>query len=422
MSRIKSFRITPWIIWCCVLGLMLFIGLVAGILVFWKGLWITNLTDLIPWGLWIAIDLSAIALSAGAFMLCAGVYLLGLKRYQPLARTATFIGLTGYTTAMLALLLDIGRPDRFWHSLIYWNVHSPLWEVTMCVMLYLTVLVLESLPIFASYEPLDRRFPRLTQAMRRTHHFAPVLAICGLGLSMLHQSSLGAIYGVLIAHPLWFRPDVAVLFIVSAIVGGTSLTVFVSMLAARLTRRAVVDDRMLQSVSIFIGWALVVYLYSRAWDTFAMTYTYQPGRTEGLHLLTSGPLAFNFWVMELLLGAVVPIVLLLNPRTRANPILRMIAVACVAIGVVAYRWDTNLSGLMVVLSYLPGQATVYYASYRPSLVEIGAALGLVGYALMMLSVGVRYLKVVDHTSALAEEEVPEARAIPQVAPQAATTD
>jgi molybdopterin-containing oxidoreductase family membrane subunit len=178
----------------------------------------------------------------------------------------------------------------------------------------------------------------------------------------------------------------------------------------------------LQSVSIFIGWALVVYLYSRAWDTFAMTYTYQPGRTEGLHLLTSGPLAFNFWVMELLLGAVVPIVLLLNPRTRANPILRMIAVACVAIGVVAYRWDTNLSGLMVVLSYLPGQATVYYASYRPSLVEIGAALGLVGYALMMLSVGVRYLKVVDHTSALAEEEVPEARAIPQVAPQAATTD
>ncbi len=67
----------------------------------------------------------------------------GLKRYQPIARTATFVGLIGYTMAMLALVLDIGRPDRFWHALVYWNEHSLLWEVTMCVMLYLTVLVFE---------------------------------------------------------------------------------------------------------------------------------------------------------------------------------------------------------------------------------------------------------------------------------------
>ena len=82
-------------------------------LVFWQGLQVTNLTDLVPWGLWITIDLSSIAMSAGAFSLCAAVYLVGLKRFQPIARTATFIGLIGYTMAMLCLLLDIGRPDRF---------------------------------------------------------------------------------------------------------------------------------------------------------------------------------------------------------------------------------------------------------------------------------------------------------------------
>ena len=48
-------------------------------MVFWKGLGITNLTDLVPWGLWITIDLSSIALGAGAFSLCAGVYLFGLE-------------------------------------------------------------------------------------------------------------------------------------------------------------------------------------------------------------------------------------------------------------------------------------------------------------------------------------------------------
>ena len=113
--------VTPWLIWLGVMGLILLAGLTAGILVFWKGLGITNLTDLVPWGLWITIDLSSIALSAGAFSLCAGVYLFALKRYQPIARTATFVGLIGYTMAMLALVLDIGRPDRFWHALIYWN-------------------------------------------------------------------------------------------------------------------------------------------------------------------------------------------------------------------------------------------------------------------------------------------------------------
>ncbi len=114
-----------------------------------QGLHVTNLTDLVPWGLWITIDLSAIAMSAGAFSLCAVVYLVGIKRFQPVARTATYIGLIGYTMAVLCLLLDIGRPDRFWHALVYWNPHSVLWEVTICVTLYLCVLALETLPILA---------------------------------------------------------------------------------------------------------------------------------------------------------------------------------------------------------------------------------------------------------------------------------
>ena len=65
-SKLK-FVITPWIAWLAFLGIILLGGLAAGILVFWKGLSITNLTDLVPWGLWITIDLSSIALAAGAF-------------------------------------------------------------------------------------------------------------------------------------------------------------------------------------------------------------------------------------------------------------------------------------------------------------------------------------------------------------------
>ena len=397
---LKKF-VTPWTAWLAFLGIILFGGLVGGITVFWKGLGITNLTDLVPWGLWITIDLSSIALGAGAFSLCAGVYLFGLKRYQPIARTATFIGLIGYTMATLALILDIGKPERFWHSMVYWNTHSLLWEVTMCVILYLTVLVFESMPILANLEWLRKRLPKIASMMERVHHYAPFLAIIGLGLSSLHQSSLGATYGVIKARPFWFKPEMSVLFMLSAIVGGISLTLFASMLTSRLTNKARVNDALIERAAQFVGYLLIGYFYFRAWDALSVTYAYDPGRSEGLHLITKGPLAFNFWIVEMLLGMIVPMILLLYKPTRMNRFWRMIALLLVAAGVVAFRWDTNITGFLVVMPYVPGQA-IAYTSYRPSLIEIMTGAAIIAYGLTAFSLGVKYLRVVDHS--LIEEE------------------
>ncbi|MGZ9234870.1 MAG: NrfD/PsrC family molybdoenzyme membrane anchor subunit [Anaerolineales bacterium] len=394
---------TPWTAWLAFLGIILLGGLVAGILVFWKGLSITNLTDLVPWGLWITIDLSSIALGAGAFSLCAGVYLFGLKRYQPIARTATFVGLIGYTMATLALILDIGKPERFWHSMVYWNTHSLLWEVTMCVILYLTVLMLETMPIIANLEWLRKRFPKIAAKMEHIHHYAPILAIIGLGLSSLHQSSLGATYGVIKARPFWFKPDMSVLFMLSAIVGGISLTLFASMLASRLTSKAKVNDALIERAAHFVGYLLIGYFYFRAWDALAVTYAYDPGRSEGLDLLTKGPLAFNFWIVEMLLGMIVPLILLLYKPTRMNRFWRMLALLLVAAGVVAFRWDTNITGFLVVMPYVPGQV-IAYTSYKPSLIEIMAGAAIIAYGLTAFSLGVKYLRVVDHSLVEAEHE------------------
>jgi Ni/Fe-hydrogenase subunit HybB-like protein len=395
--------ITPWTAWLSFLGIILLGGLGAGILVLWKGLGITNLTDLVPWGLWITIDLSSIALGAGAFSLCAGVYLFGLKRFQPIARTATFVGLIGYTMATLALILDIGKPERFWHSMVYWNTHSLLWEVTMCVILYLSVLMLETMPILANLEWLRKRLPRIASRMEGVHHYAPVLAIIGLGLSSLHQSSLGATYGVIKARPFWFKPEMSVLFMLSAIVGGISLTLFASMLASRLTSKAKINDALIERVAQFVGYLLIGYFYFRAWDALSMTYAYDPGRSEGLHLITKGPLAFNFWIVEMLLGMIVPMILLLYKPTRMNRFWRMIALLLIAVGVVAFRWDTNITGFLVVMPYVPGQA-IAYTSYKPSLIEIMTGAAIIAYGLTAFSLGVKYLRVVDHSLVEAEHQ------------------
>jgi Ni/Fe-hydrogenase subunit HybB-like protein len=400
-------------IWIGVLAGIMLVGALAACVVFTRGLVVTNLTDLVPWGLWITIDLSSIAMSAGAFLLCAAVYLLDLRHYQPVARTATFIGLIGYSMAVLTLLLDIGRPDRFWHPMIFWNPHSVLWEVTMCVTLYLTVLALETAPIVGGAGWFQRRWPRVARVLKGIHHYAPYLAVAGLGLSLLHQSSLGAAYGVLKARPIWYRPDLSVLFIVSAMAGGPSLTVLASMVVGRLSPSVKINDELLEKVSGFIGWVLAAYLYLRFWDALSMTYTYLPGRTEGLSLLTQGPLSFNFWVGEIFLGIVLPMIVLMRPSLRRIPVLRMIALGLIVGGVVAYRWDTNLAGQLVVLSYLPQEIVARYTHYFPSLIEALAGAGVVAYGLMAFTLGVRYLNVVDH------DEASETISLPEMATSAA---
>jgi menaquinone reductase, integral membrane subunit len=409
----KRFPISPLQVWLAFLATLIVAGVAAGYQVFSRGLVVTNLTDLVPWGLWITIDLAAIAMSAGAFMLCAAVYLLGLKKYQPLARTATYVGLIGYSMAVLCLMMDIGRPERFWHALVYWNPHSLLWEVTMCITLYFTVLVMETAPIIGETQWMQRRFPWVAKKLTGFHNLAPYLAVAGLALSMLHQSSLGAAYGVLKARPFLYRPDLSVLFMASAMAGGPALTVFISMVSSRLTKKAIIDDRLLERLSYFIGWVLVGYLYFRFWDVLSHTYTYTPGRSEGMQLLTQGTLAANFWIFEILLGTVLPIVILLNKRLRQKPWLRMSALAFVVIGVITYRWNVNVGGLLIVMNYLPNDVTPMYTSYFPSIIEIVAGMGVIAYGLLAITLGVRFLNIVNHKAAghadhgIASENIPE---------------
>jgi len=385
--------------------MLMLAGAAGGFIILTQGLELTNLTDLIPWGLWIAIDLSAIALGAGAFLLSAAVYLLKLKQFQPLARTGVFIGLICYSVAMMMLLMDIGRPDRFWHGFVFWNPHSPLWEVTMCVGLYFTVLTLEVLPIIGEVDWVKSHLPWLSRRLIHIHHFAPILAVAGLGLSMLHQSSLGATYGVLLARPIWYRPGLAVLFIVSAMAAGPSLTVFASKVAARLTPRATVNEESLDQITHFVGWVLVAYLYLRFWDAFSMIYSYEPGRTEGLNLLTQGTLSFNFWFGEIILGIIVPMIILLNGRLRRRQPLQLLALLFVIGGLVAYRWDTNMVGQMVVFSSLPQGIIPLYTKYSPALIEIVVGIGVIAYALFAFTLGVRYLNVVNVEGVEVEGEI-----------------
>jgi menaquinone reductase, integral membrane subunit len=401
-TQIARRKSNPWPLrlWYMVLAVMLLVGAYGIFQTLWHGLAVTNLTDLVPWGLWITHDLSAIALGAGAFTFSAVVYLFRIKRFEPVARMAVFVGFLGYSSAMLVLAMDIGRPDRFYHPLIYWNVHSVLWEITLCVILYSTVLVVEFVPIVMESRFFVQR-PWARAVAHMLHRLTPVMAALGLGLSLLHQSSLGATYGVLSGREIWFKPSMPVLFILSAIAGGVSLTLLVTLLYSKLSGREVIDKYLRRDIARLAAFALLAYLYLKMWDWAATSYySHAPGTADALvRLQATTPYTQSFWFVEVFLGIIVPVIILLNRPLRRRMPLLVLALVLVIVGVVVNRWNVTLSGLTVPPQWSPGMlGNVVAAPYFPSAVEVAVSLGVFGFALLLLTLGMKYLPLFAKTA------------------------
>ena len=113
---------------------------------------VANLNNQFPWGIWIGIDVaSGVALAAGGFTTGAIAYVFNRDQYHAVIRPALLTAMLGYTFVVLGLLVDIGRYWNITSPLYNWNGNSVLFEVAMCVMIYLNVLYM--LPQIERYEP-----------------------------------------------------------------------------------------------------------------------------------------------------------------------------------------------------------------------------------------------------------------------------
>jgi Ni/Fe-hydrogenase subunit HybB-like protein len=383
--------------WFGLIGLLLLIGLTSAVIVFKNGLVVTNLTNAVPWGLWITIDLSSIALGAGAFTLSAVVYIFGIKRFRSIIRLAVLVGVAGYTSALLTLVMDIGRPDRFWHPWVYWNIHSVLWEITWCITLYLTIMLVEFAPVIAESRLFSNR-PGLRRFGHQLHKIAPVLAVAGLLISLLHQSSLGATYGIIKARPIWFKPSMPIMFIVSAIAVGPAVTMAAAFILEWVSGKRTIAHDLLRTIARFSGLALLVYAYIKFWDLLAVNYYGgTPGSERAFRTLSLfSAYGFWFWVGEVFLGILVPVLIFLMPRFNRRPILLVIGAFSAAAGILINRWNITVSGLIVPVSYSPGTEYVLPPqAYSPALVEWGVALGVVGYIFLLFTLATRFLPIFE---------------------------
>lgn len=386
----------PFRVWMSVLGVLMVVGVISGVIVLINGLQVTGLSDQVPWGLWIALDLSAISLGAGAFIFSAIVYLMGIERFRIFARICVLGGFVGYSSAMFALALDIGRPDRFWYPVIYPNIHSVLWEITMCVIFYFTVLMAEMAPVVLASR-LFARFPGAKSLGATIHKATPFLAVIGLLLSLLHQSSLGATYGIIAARPLWYKPSLPIMFILSAAGGGIAASILLALIVSEIRGKWMIKPHILHQAAIIGGSATALYLYIKIWDWASTTYYSKTAAVEeGLNFLVTTPYTQTFWWVEVVLGALIPVVIFLWPALRKNNVILMAGCVASIVGVVALRWNVTISGLIVPLDWSPGSAFLFPRNaYTPTLLEAGAFLGIIAYALMAVTLAVRYLPIFE---------------------------
>ena len=329
---------------------------------------VTNLTDKFPWGLWIGFDvLCGVGLAAGGFTLVAIVHIFNIERYRPILRPAILTAFLGYLLVILALMFDLGRPDRIWHPLVMWNPHSVMFEVGWCVMLYTTVLALEFLPVVLERFGWQR-------ALRLTRLISVPLVIIGVILSTLHQSSLGSLYLIVPnkLHPLWYTPLLPLFFFISAICVGLAMTIFESWHSSRAFGRQL-EAPLLMGMARLLAVLLAVYL--------SMRFTDLSGRGVLGALGEPRPETWLFWLEIGLM--LVPMLLLFRDHVRRNPPALYGCAVMVIFGFIAHRLNVSVTGMEA------GSGTAYI----PRWTEVMVTLAIIALGFAVFRYAVRKLPV-----------------------------
>lgn len=340
---------------------------------------VTNLNNQYPWGLWIGVDVAAgVALAAGGFTTAALGHVMHREEYAAIVRPALLTAMLGYTFVAMGVFVDIGRWYFIWHPLIMWNGSSALFEVGICVMIYLTVLYIEFLPVITEKfigkvnlpwflsvlnKPVDGLLRLLDRGLSKTMF---IFIIAGVVLSTLHQSSLGTL--MIIAgpkmHPLWQTPILPLLFLLSAISVGFPMVIFESLLASR-SLGLKPEMHVLSRLGSMIAPLLGIYLAFKIGDmVIRKTFVY----------LGEFNTASVMFTIEVLFGIIIPLRMFLSTKVLKSPLFLFIASALVVFGVLLNRINNFIT------AYNPPYST---HSYFPSFGEISVTVGFAAILILV---------------------------------------
>ncbi len=377
----------------------------------------THLSNTYAWGLWIVFDLVWIAVAAGAFATAGLIYVLQRKDLYSMGRSAVLMGLLSYSFVTVTLVADLGLPWHFYQLGLQAPEASAMFEVSWCVGLYVSILLIEFLPVpferwgLGKAMELWRRWSGayvvfaitlFVYLLSRSFVYAALaaalfsflawsfrswgkkgepimLAIAAVTLSTMHQSSLGSLFLLMPDKlaPQWWSPVMPISFFLSSIAAGTALVILIEMWIAKAWERQLRITQ-LAAMGEITFWSLLVYLVFRLGDMAI--------RREFGGVFSGGSGAL--FAAELILGGI-PLALLAQRRLRANQSVLFVGALLTLLGVIFNRVNV----VLLAMSLKGPMPQVAPETYSPSIFEWGISVGLIAATIFLFGLGARLMPV-----------------------------
>lgn len=380
----KKASASTWIYWTILIIITLagFYGLSVRLT---GGMTVTGLTSIVNWGLWISLYIFFIGVSAGAFLLSTLIYVFGVKKYEKAGKIAVFTALLALLGGLGFVSIDLGHIERFFFAFISPSVTSVLTFVIYFYMAYVVLLVLELVFLL--------RKKKSETAVKRDRKIVRNLGIVGIFLALAVHGGTGTIFAVVKAQPYWFSGLFPVIFIISAMASGSALIAFIYAFFGKKDKD---HASITKGIAKFAIWFLIIDLSFIFIEFFISFYSKVPEGLGVLGALFTGSNWWIFWIIQILIGVVIPFIILFSALGR-SPKWIGTASLLIVIGVLGVRWNIVVPPLTVssfseIAEVISDPRLV--TEYVPSLIEWLSSIGIIGFIIILFSLGYRWLPLV----------------------------
>ncbi|ARJ64261.1 molybdopterin oxidoreductase [Magnetospirillum sp. ME-1] len=345
-----------------------------------QGHWVTGMTNQVVWGMPHVFAVFLIVAASGALNVASMGSVFGREDYQKLGRLSALLAVALLAGGLAVLVLDLGRPDRLAVAMTHFNFKSIFaWNV----ILYSGFMAVVGVYLW-------------TMMDWRAGRFYKPAALVAFGWRLVLTTGTGCIFGFLAAREAYGAAVMAPLFIAMSFAYGLAVFILVLSVSFKMTRRPLGGDlsaRLLRLLGLFVA----ANLYFTALLHVTQLYFAGRGGVEAFILWNGGIHTTLFWVGQVGLGGILPLVIAYGGCGHAVRKRAMMASILVVLGGLAQVWVIVIGGQAWPLDLFPGMevsstfADGHVHAYAPSAWEVMLGLGGVAVALVIATIGMTAL-------------------------------
>jgi len=374
--------------WILLGGLGALIGLALGAVLHMEheGHHVTGMNNQIVWGMPHVFAIFLIVAASGALNVASIGTVFGKSLYKPLGRLSGLLAISLLIGGLMVLVLDLGHPDRLIVAMTYYNFKSIFaWNI----ILYNGFLAITVVYLWLMME-------------RKMNKYYPIAGFFAFVWRLILTTGTGSIFGFLVARQAYDAALLAPMFVIMSFAYGLAVFILVLMATYAWTNRPL-GDAILFRLKNLLGVFIAAVLYFVIVSHLTNLYATEHHGVERFILMDGGIYTKLFWVVQILIGSLLPLAMVYHPTIGKSRPAIATAAALVIIGGFAQLYVLLIGGQAYPLEMFPGYEVTsnffdgQINSYSPSIWEITLGVGGIAISLIMVTIAVRVLKFLPNT-------------------------